>query len=246
VSVSLHLYGVVGADAELPAPLVGRADAAVRTIADDRLAVLVSEIDHAERVGRADLLAHAHLLEQVADGCTVIPIQFGMVMPDEDTVRRELLGARGDHTYALLRAFADLVQLTVITDYEEEEVLRELVRRDPDLRAMRSAAFRDLPAKMRLGEAVAAALEELRAEDADRVLQHLAPHARAVAFNEVRDAYSVASVALLVERKSRSKLDRAVAELRNEPGGRFRVRYVGPQPPYAFLDSVEVEAPAWG
>ncbi len=243
--MSLHLYGVIGADADLPDGLVGRGTAPVSTVADDRLAVLVSEIDHAERVGRSDLLAHAHLLEQVADGCTVIPIQFGMVMPDEETVRRELLGARGDHTYALLRAFADLVQLTVITDYDEEEALRELVRRDPDLRAMRSAAFRDMPAKMRLGEAVAAALEELRAEDADRVLQRLAPHARAVAFNEVRDAYSVTNVALLVDRDSRSRLDRAVAELRKDPSGRLRVRYVGPQPPYAFLDSVEVEAPAW-
>jgi hypothetical protein len=244
VTVGLHLYGVVAADADLPRGLVGRADAEVRTVSDERLAVLVSDVDEQARVGRADLLAHAHALEAVAEDCTVIPVQFGVLIPDDETVRRELLGARGDRTAALLGAFEGLVQLTVTARYDNEETaLREVVRRDPTLRGNPAG---DVQSKMRLGEAVAAALEELRAEDADVVVQRLSPHARAVAFNDVRDAYTATSMALLVDRKERAGLDRAVADLRRELGSRLTLRYVGPQPPYAFLESVETEVSAWG
>ena len=89
--MQVHLYGVIAADADLPMELQGRAGAPVRAVADDRLAVLVSDVDDDARVGRADLLSHAHVLEAVADAATVIPVQFGMVMPDDETVRREVL-----------------------------------------------------------------------------------------------------------------------------------------------------------
>jgi hypothetical protein len=241
--MALHLYGAVGAETSLPDDLLGRGGEPVRRIADERLAVLVTEVDDDRPVGRADLLAHAHVLEKVAESDTVVPIRFGMTMPDEDTVRAELLGPRGDHSAMLLQAFEGAVQLTVTTRYDEEQALREIVRRDPGLRA--GAGGADVPARMRLGEAVAAALEVMRADDADRVLQRLAPHARAVAFNEVRDVYTVSSLALLVDRALRHALDVAVSDLRDEIGERLRVRYVGPQPPYAFLDSVDTGEKAW-
>lgn len=240
----LHLYGIVPAAADLPDGLVGRADAPVRVIADERLAVLVTDVDEDARVGRADLLAHAHVLEGLAESMTVLPVQFGMLMPDEDTVRRELLGPRGDRTEALLQAFEGHVQVTVTARYDEGAALRDVVRRDPSLRTAVDPA--DLQGRMRLGEAVAAALEQLRAEDADHLLRRLSPHAVAVSENEVRDAYDVTSLALLVRRDGRAALDHEVTTLRDEQDGRLQLRYVGPQPPYAFLDHVEVGESAWG
>ena len=243
--MQVHLYGVIAADADLPMELQGRAGAPVRAVADDRLAVLVSDVDDDARVGRADLLSHAHVLEAVADAATVIPVQFGMVMPDDETVRREVLDTGADRTAALLDAFDGLVQLMVGGRYEEEAALREVVRRDPALAAARNADD-DMQGKMQLGEAVAAGLERLRTEDSNLLVERLAPHARAVAFTETRDAYSLTGVALLVERGARADLDQAVSELGEEVAGRLQLRYVGPQPPYAFLDSVQTEERAWG
>jgi hypothetical protein len=242
--MQVHLYGVIAADADLPMELEGRAGAPVRAVADDRLAVLVSDLDDEARVGRSDLLTHAHVLEAVADATTVIPMQFGMVMPDDETVRREVLDTGADRTAALLHAFDGLVQLMVGGRYDEEAALREVVRRDPELAAARTAD--DMQSKMQLGEAVAAGLERLRTEDSDLLVDRLAPYARAVAFTETRDAYSLTGVALLVERDRRADLDRAVSELSGEVAERLQLRYVGPQPPYAFLDSVETEERSWG
>ena len=243
--MQVHLYGVIAADADLPMELEGRAGAPVRAVADDRLAVLVSDLDDEARVGRSDLLTHAHVLEAVADATTVIPMQFGIVMPDDETVRREVLDTGADRTAALLHAFDGLVQLMVGGRYDEEAALREVVRRDPALAAARSADH-DMQGKMQLGEAVAAGLERLRTEDSDLLVDRLAPYARAVAFTETRDAYTLTGVALLVERGARADLDRAVSELGAEVAERLQLRYVGPQPPYAFLDSVQTEERAWG
>ena len=69
--MQVHLYGVIAADADLPMELEGRAGAPVRAVGDDRLAVLVSDLDDETRVGRSDLLTHAHVLEAVADAATV-------------------------------------------------------------------------------------------------------------------------------------------------------------------------------
>lgn len=243
MTVAVHLYGVTAAAVELPDDLRGRREAPLRTVADDRLAVLVSDIDEEASVRRQDLLAHAHVLEAVAEGSSVIPVQFGVVMPDDDTVRREVLGPHSARTAGLLRAFDGLVQLTVSGRYDEDAALREVVRRDP---ALRGASGGDVQSRMRVGEAVAAGLERLRAEDDELLVERLAPHARAVAFNESRDAYSVTGLALLVQRDARPALDEAVTAVRAELGSRLRLRYVGPQPPYAFLDSVETEEQAWG
>jgi hypothetical protein len=241
----VHLYGVIAADADLSQELQGRSGAPVRAVADERLAVLVSDLDDDARVGRADLLSHAHVLEAVAEAATVVPVQFGMVMPDDETVRREILEAGGEQTASLLQAFDGLVQLMVSGRYDEEAALREVVRRDPGLAAMRGSGD-DVQSKMQLGEAVAAGLEQLRAADSDLLVQRLSPLARAVAFTETRDAYSLTGVALLIERTSRDALDRAVSALGEEVADRVQLRYVGPQPPYAFLESVETEEQAWG
>src|SRR4051794_9177477 len=93
----LHVYGVVAASDRLPRDLTGRGRQPVREIGDDALVVLVSEVDGDARVRRADLLAHAHLLETLAADITVIPSRFGVLLPDEETLRREFLGNQRDH-----------------------------------------------------------------------------------------------------------------------------------------------------
>jgi hypothetical protein len=244
-----HVYGIIAADAPAPEGLVGRADAPVRRIADDELAVLVSDIAGDAPVRRADLLAHAHLLESLAATTTVVPVRFGVLVPDDDTVRREFLGQQRRHLLGLLAAFEGYVQLTVQATYDEERALREVLDRDPELAELRTAiaGSNDPDAQIRLGEAVAQALTALREEACDLVVGRLQGHAHAVTLNEARGAYDVASVSLLVRRDARDRLDAEVGRLDRELHGRISLRYVGPQPPYAFLDHVvlDEEAASW-
>jgi hypothetical protein len=244
----LHLYGVVAESATTPQDVSGRLERPVRYVDDGGLRAVVSDVDDDTSVRRADLLAHAHVLEAFAAVTTVVPGQFGMVFPDEERVRADLLRARHDELVDLIASFEGLVQLTVHVRLEEEPALREVLRRDPDLLALRQAAGapgaeQDL--QVRLGQGVAQGLEQLKDEASDALLQRLAPHARAVAVNEARGVHDVLNVALLVDRDKQPELDAAVAQLADDVASRMTVRYVGPQPPYSFLEPMQQGELSW-
>src|SRR5215212_8967330 len=141
--MALHVYGVVGAKAAVPDDLVGRAGQPVRLVGDDGLRVVVSELAAPDvPVKRADLLAHAHVLEAFAESGTVAPMQFGVVMPDEKTVSDELLTQRRDELQELLKVFDGFVQLSVTADFSEPEALREVMHRSPELMQLRDVVRR--------------------------------------------------------------------------------------------------------
>ncbi|WP_328529628.1 GvpL/GvpF family gas vesicle protein [Nocardioides sp. NBC_00368] len=247
----VHIYGVTDTSVAIPADRKGRASRPLRRIDGDGLRVLVSDVDADSRVMREDLMAHAHALEAMAAAGTVLPMQFGVEMPDDDTVRHELIESRGGEIRSLLERFDGLLQLSVSVELNEEEALREALRRDPDLVALRDHVRRASPgerpsSELRLGEAMAGALDMLRAEVGDRVVDELVAVARAVSLGEARGALQAVEAALLVERDRQSEVDATVTTLRDDLTPLAALRYVGPQPPYAFLDAASSEVPAWG
>jgi hypothetical protein len=248
--VVVHLYGVTTADAPPPTEVKGRQDSDLRLVSDGELAVIVSDVDADAPAGRKDLLAHAHVLEAYADRATVVPMQFGIALPSDDVVREQVLEQERDSLEHLLHSFDGLVQLTVQVFQHEEPALREILRRHPRLMAAREEmkAFPETATQarqMELGEAVASALEELHLEDRQVVLDRLAPLSRAISENDAGGAHEVMHAAFLVERSAWAVFDEAVAELRQQNEERLRVRYVGPQPPYSFLEPMRNGELAW-
>ncbi len=246
----VHLYGVTTADAPLPPDAKGRQDAELRLVSDGDLAVIVSDVDADAPAGRKDLLAHAHVLEAYADQSTVVPMQFGIALPDDDVVREQVLQRDRDSLEYLLNSFDGLVQLTVQVFHHEEPALREVLQRHPDLLAEREQlkAFPEAATQARqveLGQAVASALEDIEEEDRQLVLERLAPLSRAVAENDAAGAHEVVHAAFLVERGMWSMFDEAVGALRQETEQRMRIRYVGPQPPYSFLEPMRTGELSW-
>jgi hypothetical protein len=208
---------------------------------------VISDVDDGLGVTRDDLLTHAHVLEALVEHGPVLPVQFGTLAPDDEAIRQDVLEAQHDELVPLLEAFADVVQLTVDVAHDEAAALREILLRDPDLVALRDEvrAHGNQADQLRLGELVAGALEALRDDDAALVVDRLAPLARAVSENDRPGSGDVVSLALLVGRDERPAMDEAVANVRDELGPRVRVRYVGPQPPYSFLDPVVTGELPW-
>jgi hypothetical protein len=239
---TVYVYGVVSASDQGSVAATGVRESAVRTVARGELAALVSDLDVEALAAAREVRAHWRVLEEAAKSTTVLPVRFGTVMESDRAVREDLLEPHEERLGGLLRDLAGRVQLSVKGDYDEDELLRDVVRSSPAIEERR-ARVRSLPGdagyyeRIALGEMVAAAVERRREEDSQLVLQRLEPLAVAARAEAPAGAEGAFDVAFLVERDGMATFSAAVAKLGDDIGDRIRLRYVGPLPPYSFVDA---------
>jgi len=245
--MALHVYGVVSAATPLPGVLRGRREAAVRLVVHGDLAAVVSEVDADARIRRDDLLAHARVLETIVEGATVLPMRFGVIV-ETDEEARNILDAGESGLTALLHSFDGLVQLTVKAHHDQDQALKHLLRERPDLRLLRDQTGKgpeSYSGRLRLGEAIAAGLETLASSDAAMLHDQLMGIAESIVLADVTGQNQVLNAALLVRRSARTRTDEAIARLSRTLPDRLRLRYIGPQPPYSFVDGELTGEPVW-
>jgi hypothetical protein len=241
--VSIYVYGVVPAADRVPDALTGVAGASVRSVEDGGLAALVSDLDAGSLTVARELRAHWSVLDACSRDATVLPVRFGTVMESDDAVRERLLGADGERLQAMLSELAGRVQLSVKGDYDEEPLLRAVVRATPEIAALRDR-LRTLPEaaghyeRIRLGELVAGAIARQREADTEFVLERLRPLSVAAS---VEPAEGALHVAFLVARDDVASFDAGIGPVAEALAERMQVRCVGPLPPYSFVE----ENAAW-
>jgi hypothetical protein len=247
----VYVYGVLSATDAAGATEAGVDGRAVRTIAHEGLAALVSDVHGDALAAAREVRAHWRVLDEASKGATVLPVRFGTVMEDEDAVRWQLLEPNRDRFGALLRELAGRVQLSIKGDYDEDALLRDVVTRSPSIAALRervrsnpgAAGYYD---RIQLGEMVASEVAYRRADDEESAVARLRPLAVAVRAEPPSSSAQAFNLAVRVERDGVEDFGRAVAELGEEIGERIRIRYVGPLPPYSFTDAeVNAGGAAW-
>jgi hypothetical protein len=246
--MSVHLYGIVPAETSLPSDVRGRQAAPPRLVNHGSLAAVVGDVDPEARIGRDDLLAHAHVLEAVVEDSTVLPMRFGMVLGSDEELAEQVLEAGEERLMALLDEFDGLQQVTVRAVHNEEEVLRTVLAENADVRAFRdsmAARGETYEAKLELGRLIADGIEVIEHMDAAYLVEELGPLARDIKIEDSSKRRNVLDAALLVGRTDRSRVDAAIAKLGGALPPRLRLRYVGPQPAYAFIDTALAGEPVW-
>ena len=246
--MALHVYGVVSAAAPLPGVLRGRREAPVRLVTHGDLAAVVSEVEADARIRRDDLLAHARVLESLVEASTVLPMRFGIIVETDEGVARNVLEPGESRLIALLHSFDGLIQLTVKAYHDQDQALKQLLRERSDLRVLRDQTGKGpafYPAQLRLGEAIAAGLDTLVSSDAAMLHDQLTGIAERIVFGDVTGRNQVLNAALLVQRSARTRTDEAIARLSRTLPDRLRLRYIGPQPPYSFVDGELAGEPVW-
>jgi hypothetical protein len=248
-----YVYGVIAAGtADWRPPPDGVDDQPVELVERDRLAALVSDASRLPvRANRRNLMAHSRVLQFVIGERCVLPMRFGVVMPDRAAVEEELLAHNGEWLASQLSVFETYVELDVRALCPEEQLLRAVVRERPQLAELReSLRGRPGPAtyyeRIRLGELVAGAVAEKREQIAGWVAGKLGRLAAATKLGEPLHEQMLANVAFLVDRERIPEFDAAVDTLDRELGDDVRLRYMGPLPPHNFVDvEAGTEAQAW-
>jgi hypothetical protein len=194
-------------------------------------------------------MCHARVLEQVVESETVLPMQFGMSMPDEQAVRDDLIVPHRERLENLMTQLDGSVQLTVKVVYREDDALREVLRQSPQLQRVRER-LASLPPdaahfqRADFGQAIAADLERMGNRDGGEIMAKLVPLALAHAEGRHVSAYHILNTSFLVRRESRPHFDEAVGAIAQQWNELATVRYLGPQPPYSFVD-LDLGDPAW-
>ena len=234
VSARCYVFGIVPADAPVPSAGGDGPAAELRTVAAGDTAALVGSLNGQRSLGRAaDLLAHDRVLnEVVASGTPVLPMRFGAVLSDEAAVLDELLGPHLDEFRAALHRVAGHVQYTLHVQFEQDVVLPEVLAAHPEIAALRGSG--ELRQRLRLGELVVRALEELRPTEAAALLSELAG-ATDVRQHEPESADDVLRAAFLVRSASADAFEASVENAARRRHERLRVRLIGPTAAYDFV-----------
>lgn len=232
------VHGVVEASAVGGVPDRDLEDAAafpVRWVTAGGLAALVADVPGEEVLpSRSNLLGHLRVLETAAQATVVLPMRFGVVVPDDETLTAEYLVDRETQLLKGLQRLRDRVELRVKVRYVEDEVLREVLAQDPA--ALRLRGRTDVESKLRLGERIAAGIDRRRQHDAAAILNVLTPLADEVATSEVSAPMDVAAISFLASADGLEAFERAVERLRVRSAPVMTIELAGPLPPFSFTE----------
>lgn len=212
----------------------GRGDP-VTTIAYRDLGAVVSSISMDRYVvGQETMLCHERLIERVMAEHAVLPVRFYTVAPNAEEVR-SLLRTRYTEFKALLRELDNKVELGLKALWKEmEQVLRDALGNNASSELSREAS---LPGG-ETAQRARVALEGKKAEIAERVLRPLRPLAVDLRLNRTYGDDMIMNGAFLVDRTREREFDARVERLSAEYSGSIEFKYVGPAPPYSFVNII--------
>lgn len=235
--MALLVHGLLGAAEATSVDTDDLALAAEREVAlivEGDLAAAVSRTDSPEAVpSRANLLAHARVLERLAEVATVAPMQFGVIVDDHDELARRV-EEQHDRMLAVLDRLAGHLEFRLRGRYEEDEVVHEVLA--DDRRAARLRGDESFDARMELGERIVAGIEARRDADRAHVVERLTPYVADVAVTEVAEPLDAFALSLLVDADGGEAFDEHLEQLGTELAPRLHLELVGPVPPFSFAE----------
>lgn len=243
-----YIYGIIEEPNKKQFSLHGIGDNGVDTVNYKDLAAVVSRtpmMDYDrfdEQLQVSSLRTHQLVLENVLKDYTVIPMGFGIIATTEDNVRKLLKTAYTDFKEAL-REIDNKIELNVQAICWEARMLEEMVRKNEVVRRLSQElastdANDSCKLKIEVGKVVAAALDELKGQYCSDILEGLDKVAVASCPSKLTDAQMIINESFLVARDQEAEFDREVNRLAEEYEGRLTFKYIGPMPPYSFVNLV--------
>lgn len=237
--MSTYVYGIVSA--AHPQRLtdltgVGEQRARLRSVVAGDVAAVVSDAPPELRAKRRDLLAHEEVLEGLCAQGATLPMRFGFVADDDDTLAREI-AEQQPHYLAMLSDVEGKAELNVKAWYDEAALLRDVLAGDATLRQLneelRSRDGGSGDERLRFGELVATAVRDREARDADAIIAMLGPNALRRADGPAVGGCFL-NTSFLVRGEDAEAFQEAVRDIDQQVGDAMEVRVHGPLPPYSF------------
>lgn len=194
-------------------------------------------------INRENMTAHEKVIEEVMKDYTVLPVRFCTIAASAEEVRT-LLRRRYSEFKGLLRDMDNKVEMGLKALWKDMGlVFDEIAEANGEVKKLKKksevkSGKSDVARKIALGRAVKKALESKKADEARRIISIFKRTAIDVRTNDVLGDSMFLNAAFLIDRAREKEFDYLVEDLAKKQDGRVTFKYVGPAPPFNFVNIV--------
>ena len=237
-----YIYGIAEEPKVRRFSFPGVEDAEVYTINHDGIAVIVSDTQLQEIDPiRKNVHTHTVVQDELLKEYTLLPMGFGMIAASEDEVRR-LLEKNYKGLVDELNRLAGKVEVEVKVFWDREAIIKELQGENQELTKLKSkirAALSCNEAQRLLieaGKLVERIVTDWKARYAEQVCAILGQLALDTQLNKLIGIHNILNASFLINRSREVEFQQEIYRLDSEFRGKVNFKYVGPLPPYNFIN----------
>jgi hypothetical protein len=236
-----YIYGIVEEPQLRRFSFLGVVEADVYTINYQRMAAIVSDTEFSEiDPTRKNVHAHTVVQDELLKEYTMLPMGFGMVAT-EDEVRR-LLEKNYEGLTNELNRLADMIEVELKVFWDQEAIIKELQGENQELSRLKvkiNAASSPIEAQNLLamaGKLVENIVLDWKTRYAEMVYTVLKQLSYQAKMNNPVGLKNLLDASFLIEKSRESEFKEQVYKMDTKFQGKVNFKYVGPMPPYNFVD----------
>lgn len=231
-----HNFGVLDMKQENPE--------VIQCTASDGLGVIYSEKELEEgeelQATRKNLLNHQKAIERVMEKHSVLPFSFGLLVPDKKGIL-DIIETKNDFFTEKLAQIKGKIELNIKGVWNDMgKVYQHITQSYPDINELKDKLQNqenpDQSEKIELGKKVEYALTLEKERLSDQVLNSLADKFEDYRMNKNISEAMFCNLAFMIDASREAEFDEAVNAVSEQLEENITFKYVGPLPPYNFLD----------
>jgi hypothetical protein len=237
-----YIYGIV----EEPQPkrfsFLGVGEAEVYTINHQRIAAIASDTKFSEiDPTRKNVHAHTVVQDELLKEYTLLPMGFGMIATGEDEVRG-LLENNYQGLISELNRLARKIEVELKLFWDQEAVIKEIQGESQELSNLRdkinaaSSPIEIRNLQIEAGKLVECIVRNWKTKYAELVYSILKELSYEAKLNNPAGFTNLLNASFLIEKSRESEFKEQVYKLDSQFQGKVNFKYVGPLPPYNFVD----------
>jgi hypothetical protein len=239
--LSRYIYGFIEEPKRKEFSFSGIDGKKVYSVNYQDLAAVLSEAEEIEYdPTRVNLLDHTHVLEEIAKEHLILPMSFGIIAEDEEKVD-ELLRQHYLELKRELKMLKGKIELGVKVLWIEDAVVKEMESRGKDFQEFKkkivdSSAKGDENSKLKAGRLVESIVKEWEKKYVQKIYSSLKEIAVDSRLNQPIGIKMLLNSSFLVDKNKEKDFDKRVNELAQKYEDQLTFKYVGPVPPYNFVN----------
>jgi hypothetical protein len=240
MSQGLYLYGIFPLPGPVHLNLKGLDNQPVQTHRMNEFVFLYSEAQQKPYLAsRRNLLGHEQVLEQAMDEGyrTLLPLRFGIVITDWNTVKQELVDPYRANMVRLFSKLSGQREVSIKVFWDQRRELDTLVSENDSLRAERDrleGKVLGMDEVVRIGQAIEQAMSDRRANIISIFQSALNSLALEIVENDVLADAMIYNAAYLIPWDSESRFSSQIEALDYQFDERLRIRYNNFTAPFNF------------